>query len=99
MPSPVSLIPFRTHHALIGLSGSLDGGTFWGVSVAEAVSSDHHVIDGVVVLLFDLYARVQQVVAKRVKFGELNPQVGDLQQVWPGKKNKKTKNNKQSVTD
>lgn len=51
------------------------------MSVAEAVSSDHHVVDGVVILLFDLYTRVQQVVSERVQFGELHPQVGDLQHV------------------
>lgn len=52
------------------------------MSVAEAVSSDHHVVDGVVILLLDLHSRVQQVVSERVQSGELDPQVGDLQHVW-----------------
>lgn len=51
------------------------------MSVAEAVSSDHHVIDGVVILFFDLHTRVQQVVSECVQFGELDPQVGNLQHV------------------
>lgn len=70
-----------THHALPDLARSLDGGTLRGVSVAEAVPPDHHVVDGVIIFLFNLYARVQEVVAERVQFGELDPQVGDLQHV------------------
>ena len=71
-----------THHALSGQPGSLDGGALRGVSIAEAVSSDHHVVDGIVILLFDLHTRVQQVVSECMKFGELHPQVGDFQHVW-----------------
>lgn len=70
-----------THHALYVLACSLNRGAFGGMSITEAVSSDHHVIDGVVILLLDLHSRVQQVVSKRVQFGKLNTQVGDLQQV------------------
>lgn len=60
------------NHALPGLAGSLNGGALRGVSIAEAVSSDHHVVDSVVILLFDLHTRVQQVVSERVQFGELH---------------------------
>lgn len=70
-----------THHALPDLPRSLDGGTLGGVSVAEAVPPDHHVVDGVIIFLFNLYTRVQEVVSERVQFGELDPQVGDLQHV------------------
>lgn len=51
------------------------------MSVAEAVAPDHHVVDGVIIFLLNLYARVQEVVSQRVQFGELDPQVGDLQHV------------------
>lgn len=74
-------LPNVPHHALADLPRSLNGGTLRGVSVAEAVPADHHVIDGVIIFLLDLYARVQKVVSKRVQFGELDPQVGDLQHV------------------
>lgn len=70
-----------THHTLPGLPSALDRGTLGSMPIAEAIPSDHHVVDGVIVLLFDLHTGIQQVISKRVQFGELHPQVGDLQQV------------------
>lgn len=72
---------YVTHHALPNLPRPFDGGTLRGVSVTEAVPPDHHIVDGVVILLFNLYTRIQEVVPERVQFGELDPQVGDLQHV------------------
>lgn len=74
--------PLCTHHTLSGLPGALDWGTLGSMPIAEAIPSDHHVIDGVIVLLFDLHTGIQQVISERMQFGELHPQVGDLQHVW-----------------
>lgn len=51
------------------------------MAIAEAVSTNHQLIDSVVVLLLDLSSGVQQVVSKCVKFGEVQSQVSDLQLV------------------
>lgn len=71
----------RTHHALAGHTRPLNGGTLRGMSVAETVSSHHHVVDGVVILLLDLHSGVQEVVSEGVELCELYSEVGDLQQV------------------
>lgn len=52
------------------------------MAIAEAVAADDHVVEGVVVLLGDLLAVVEQVVAQRVKLEELDAEVGDLQHVF-----------------
>lgn len=70
-----------TYHALGSGGGSIDRGALGGVAVAEAVAADDHVVEGVVVLLRHLVARVEQVVAQRVELDELHPEVGDLQHV------------------
>lgn len=69
------------YHALGSGGGSIDRGALGGVAVAEAVAADDHVVEGVVVLLRHLVARVEQVVAQRVELDELHPEVGDLQHV------------------
>lgn len=43
------------------------------MSITETVSSHHHVIDGIVILFFDLHSGVQQVVSEGVQFGKLHP--------------------------
>lgn len=51
------------------------------VSIARAGSTDNHVRDGVVVLLTDLLAVIQQVVSQCVQLGEMDSQIGHLQHV------------------
>ena len=51
------------------------------MSVTEAASSHHQLKDGVVVLLQDIGASVQEVVSKSVELSEVNTQVGDSQQL------------------
>ena len=43
------------------LSGLCDASA--GVSIAGTAASDHHIIYGIVVLFFDLIARIKQIVA------------------------------------
>lgn len=69
------------YHALSSYRGSIDWGALRGVTVAEAVSTDNHVVEGVVVLLRHLIAGVEQVVAQSVEFDELHPEVSDFQHV------------------
>ena len=71
-----------TYHALFSRRWLIDGLALGGVAIAEAVATDDHVIDGVVVFLCHLVAGIEQVVAQRVELGEVYPQVCDLQQVW-----------------
>lgn len=52
--------------------------TLAGMSIAEAVPTNHHVIDGIVVLLSDLHPRVQEIISQRVQFGEFDSQICDL---------------------
>lgn len=52
-----------------------------GVSVAEAVTPYHQLIEGIVVLLSDLPAGVQQVVPQGVQPCQVHSEIGDLQQV------------------
>lgn len=47
------------------------------MSVTEAASSDHQLVDGVVIFLQDVEASIQQVVSQSVELGEIDPQVGD----------------------
>lgn len=70
-----------TYHAFNSSRSSFDRGALGGVAVAEAVSTDNHVIEGVVVLLLHLITGVEQVVAQRVELDELHPEVSDLQHV------------------
>ena len=53
------------------------------MSVAGAGAPDHHVVDGVVILLPDVdrVALLQLLVAQGVQLGEGHPQVGGLEQV------------------
>ena len=53
------------------------------MSVAGAGAPDHHVIDGVVILLPDVdrVALLQLLIAQGVQLGEGHPQVGGLEQV------------------
>lgn len=52
--------------------------TLAGVSVAETVPANHHVIDGIVVLLSDLHPGVQEIIPQRVQLDEFDSQVCDL---------------------
>lgn len=70
-----------SHHSFNVVPDAVDGGALGGVTVAEAVSTHHELIHGVVVLLFDLRSGVQQVVPQRVELGEVHSQVRDLQLV------------------
>lgn len=69
------------YHPLSSTRLSVHGGALRGVTIAEAVSSDHHVVESVVVLLCHLVTGVQQIIAQRVEFDELHSQVCDLQHV------------------
>ena len=53
------------------------------MTIAGAGASDHHVVDGVVILLPDVdrVALLQLLVAEGVELGEGHPQVGRLEQV------------------
>lgn len=64
------------HRALAGLRN-----TARRVTVAAATATHHHVVDRIVVLLLDLFARIQQIVAQRVQFRESDTQVGHLQKL------------------
>ena len=52
-----------------------------GVAVAQAATSHHHLVQGVVVFLGDVGARVEQVIAERVQPSKVDTQVGDFQKV------------------
>lgn len=49
------------------------------VSIAGTATSDHHIVDGIVVLFFDLIARIEQIVAQIVKLGKINSQIRHFQ--------------------
>lgn len=67
------------NHALAIPGDSLDWRTLRGMSITEAVSSDHQLIQRIIILLFDLLAGIEEVVAQRVQSGEINPQVGNFE--------------------
>lgn len=69
-----------THHATLPGIDPRHRSALGGVSVAEAAPSDHQLVDGVVILLQDVEAPVQQVVSQSVELGEVDAQVGDTQQ-------------------
>ena len=52
--------------------------TLAGVSIAETVPTNHHVVDGIVVLLPDLHPRVQEIISQRVQLDEFDSQICDL---------------------
>ncbi len=68
----------KSHHAVHDLSSSIDGGAFGCVTIAKTVSSHHHVVNRIVVLLLDLYTWVQKIVPKSMQPSELHPQISDL---------------------
>ncbi len=68
----------KTHHAVHDLSSSIDGGAFRCVTIAKTVSSHHHVVNRIVVLLLDLYTWVQKIVPESMQPSELHPQISDL---------------------
>lgn len=74
-------IHVSTHHPLGSGRCSVDGRALRGVAVAEAVATDDHVVQGVVVLLCHLLAGVEQIVAQRVELRERDLEVRDLQHV------------------
>lgn len=76
-----SLYACVTYHALCTCRRSINWGTLGGVPIAEAISPDDHVIEGVVVLILHLVAGVEQVVTQSVELHELCPEVRDLQHV------------------
>jgi hypothetical protein len=76
-------VPLSDHAVLPGVHAG-HGGALGGVSVAEAAASDHQLVQGVVVLLQHVGPAVQQVVPQRVQLGQVDPQVGDAQELWEG---------------
>lgn len=60
---------------------SFYGSTLGGVAIAEAVPTDDHVKEGVVVLLRHLLSGVQQVVTQFVELNKLYSEVSDFQHV------------------
>lgn len=69
------------YHALFCRRWLIDGLALGGMAIAEAVATDDHVVEGVVVLLSHLITGIEEVVAQRVELGEVYPQVCDLQHV------------------
>jgi hypothetical protein len=55
--------------------------TFRSMTPAEASTAHLHLRHGIVVLVLDLFARVQQIVAERVKASEVDAQIGDAHQI------------------
>lgn len=78
----VRALALAKHHVI---SCSVGFSFLWyaatGVAIAGARASNNHVIDGVIVLLLDLPARVQKVVTESVQLGEVDAQVCHLEQV------------------
>lgn len=66
------------YHSFHFLINAIHWRTLAGVSVAEAVPTNHHVVDGIVVLLSDLHPRVQEIISQCVKLDELDSQICDL---------------------
>lgn len=66
------------YHSFHFLIQALHGRTLTGVSIAEAVPTDHHVVDGIVVLLSDLHPGVQEIISQRVQLHEFDSQICDL---------------------
>ena len=54
------------------------------MSVTEAAPSDNQLINGIVVLLQDVGAAVQQVISQSVELCEVDSQVGDAQKFCEG---------------
>lgn len=66
------------YHSFHFLIQALHRRTLTGVSVAEAVPTNHHVVDGIIVLLSDLHPGVQEVISQRVQLDEFDSQICDL---------------------
>lgn len=66
------------YHSFHLLIQALHRRTLTGVPVAEAVPANHHVVDGIVVLLPDLHPGIQEVISQRVQLDELDSQICDL---------------------
>jgi len=49
------------------------------VTVARARAPNHHVVDGVVILLLNFVSRIQKIVSQIVEAGEIDSQVGHLE--------------------
>jgi hypothetical protein len=60
---------------------SFDWGTFVCVAVAETVSSNDHLVQGVVVFVFDVISGIQQVISQSVQLGKVDSEVGDFQKI------------------
>lgn len=67
------------NHAVSSSWCSINWSTFRGMTIAEAVATDNHVIKGIVVLVFNLIMRVEQVITQCVELKKLHSEVGDLQ--------------------
>lgn len=81
IPVTATCISF-THHSIHHVSSTIDRGALRSVAVTEAVAPHHHVVNGVVVLLLDLNARIQQIVPQRMQLSELHSQVSNLQHIY-----------------
>lgn len=66
------------YHSFHFLIQALHGCTLTGVPVAEAVPANHHVVDGIVILLSDLHPGVQEVISQRVQLDKFDSQICDL---------------------
>ena len=64
------------HRALAGLRNAARR-----VTVTAATATNHHVVDGVIVLLLDLLSRVEKIVTQRVQLRESDTQIGHLEQL------------------
>ena len=76
-------LTLTVHHAVLVrvVLYTVYGYAATGVAVAEAAASHYHLVQGVVVFFAEFFARVQQIVAECVQFGEVDAQVGYLEQV------------------
>jgi hypothetical protein len=57
---------------------SIHRGALTGMAVAEAVPSNHHIINCIVILLSDFHPGVQKVISQSMQFHKLDSQVGDF---------------------
>jgi len=76
----VGTFTLAVNHVGLGLHPLLRQ-TARGVAVARTRPSHHHLIDSIVIFLLNFFSVVQQIVSQSVKFGEVDSQVGHLEQI------------------
>ena len=54
----------RTYHSFYFFIDSIHRGTLAGVAIAEAVSSNHHIVNRVIILFSDFHSGIQKVISQ-----------------------------------